>query len=442
MIKPVEVVTVSSKKTIFKDGSQANSIEVINFTYSDGNECAYNLIAQKDLYQVGDKAVFIQPDYCLTDNLLFTSFIRPGGDEKKSKLGKNFRIRAVKFNFSFENESTPIYSYGILLPFKEVVAFVTNSNGSGTVPRHVIEEMVSENESDYLQTALGITKYEEPESAGHGQSKGNMPSFLYKTDETNIENCKGLVIVALNDGEEIGGSVKRDGSSWTMYVKKDEESEWKYGICSRSLEKKLTPEVTIKKYDSDGNEYHPYLNKETNSTGWYCDALFKFQTEEETKDFTSKTEIVKDSWIEVAEKGGYIEKLFNYCKENGIQLAFRGELCGTGLKGSGNKNNPDSKNPQQIVLFGVDDLTSGYAIRVNNSSVHNLESIATKLQLPYATDEIVLQNISYDELAKECMAYFEKMKSKGQLIEGLVLRTKNSNRVSAKFMNPEYDSKK
>jgi glycerol kinase len=60
------------------------------------------------------------PDYCVPPTVLFQEYYAPGGDMKKSKLGKRGRIRAVKFNFSFENSVDPIYSNGIILPLKLV----------------------------------------------------------------------------------------------------------------------------------------------------------------------------------------------------------------------------------------------------------------------------------------------------------------------------------
>lgn len=194
MTKPVEIVTVSKIIPIYKDGQEANSINVINFNFSDGSECGYNVIAQKGLYEIGSKAVYIQPDYCLSDIKLFDSFIRPNGEINKSKLGKNFRIRAIKFNFQFENSTDPIYSFGILMPKKEVDSFLN-----------------IDSDVDDIAELLGVTKYEEPESAGSGLIKGSFPSFCYKTDEENIMNIKSKVSKLCDGNTELGISIKHDG---------------------------------------------------------------------------------------------------------------------------------------------------------------------------------------------------------------------------------------
>ena len=169
MIKPVEIVEVNKIIPVYKNGEEANSIQVINFKFKNGDECGYNVIAQKGLYEIGSKACYIQPDYCLSDIGLFNSFTMPDNDPKKSRLGKNNRVRAIKFNFSFANSTDPIYSFGVLLPKSEVDSFIGKDS-----------------DTDDITEILGITKYEEPETAGFGLIAGDFPSFLYKTDE---ENC-------------------------------------------------------------------------------------------------------------------------------------------------------------------------------------------------------------------------------------------------------------
>lgn len=57
------------------------------------------------------------PDYVLPDIPLFESFTR---------LGKNRRLRAIKFNFSTDIESSdPVYSMGIVLPMDSVLDYET-----------------------------------------------------------------------------------------------------------------------------------------------------------------------------------------------------------------------------------------------------------------------------------------------------------------------------
>lgn len=422
MIKPVEIVTISKIIPIYKDGQEANSINVINFVFKNGDECGYNVISQKGLYEIGSKAVYIQPDYCLSDLPIFDSFIRPFGEINKSKLGKNNRIRAIKFNFQFENITDPIYSFGILLPKNEIDKFI---NG--------------DSDCDDITEKLGITKYEEPEGAGSGLVKGGFPHFMYKTDEENINNIKSIVKRIIEKGQELGITIKTDGSSFTQYFRKNEDVFYT-GICSRSMEKKLEQSY-VSEYVNNDNKYHKYIHPETKIKGWYCDKLQDFKTDEEVKDFETIMIEVKDSWIELSKKTGLFEKGMKYCIDNDVELVFRGEIYGQGLKGSGNKLNPDSNAKQNLRIFGIDNLESGFSIREHYGKKHNLKSVCETLELDY-TIPLIFKLNSYEELCEICENIFKDEKSKGKIIEGVVIRTMNSNDLSCKYMNAEYDSKK
>jgi len=74
----VNIVTIKNKIPLFKGDDKAERIEIIKLIEND-----FELVSQKDLYQIGDKAVYIQPDFCLSNIPLFQSFI------EGSYLGKN-----------------------------------------------------------------------------------------------------------------------------------------------------------------------------------------------------------------------------------------------------------------------------------------------------------------------------------------------------------------
>lgn len=425
MTKSVEIVVITKIIPVYKDTVEASNINVVNFSFSNGDECAYNVITQKGLYEVGSKAIYIQPDYCLSDLPIFESFLRPFGDESKCRLGKNFRIRALKFNFQFDNSSDPIYSFGILMPLDDVNSYINTTY----------------NEDD-LSEILGITKYEDPEDSGSGLIKGDFPSHMYKTDEENINNIKSHVSRVINSGQELGISIKVDGSSISIYFKK-ESDEWVYGICSRNQEKKIEQFYIDKYVDIDNNEYHKYIDPTTKVKGWYCDNTSIFMTQEEID--ASNMSIIKrdviDSWVEVSTKHGFVENGLEYCKNNNVELVFRGELNGSGLKGSGNKQNPHSNSKQNIILFGVDSLETGFSKRQHYGNDHNLKVISEVLDLPITYVQVVKPN-SYEDLISYCDNIFKEEKSQGRLIEGVVIRTMHSNDLSCKYLSPEYDSKK
>ena len=443
MTKIVEIVTINNLVPIFKDGIQANSIEVVKFNFENGNECGFNVIAQRGLYEIGSKAIYIQPDYCLSENELFSSFISPGGDTKKSRLGKNNRIRAIKFNFNFDGYRDPIYSNGILIPIREVESFLgTKLLCDGIQNENLLEVPLLEVPllEVPLHELLGITKYEEPETAGSGLIAGEFPSFMYKTDEENALNIIDHIKSIISEGQELGITLKRDGSSHTTYFKVIDE-EYKSGVCSRSQEKKMDQTFVTDYIDTDGNNYHRYFNKETNTKGWFCDETSQFKTDGEISELTPITKEVKDSWVELAKSSGLLEGGLEYCKTHGVQLAFRGEIIGQGLKGSGNKVNPDANEKQKLVLFGIDDLSEGFSKRINYSSPHNLRDVSKILQIEY-TQSVVVKPKTFDEFVEICDGIFAKEKSEGRIIEGVVVRTMYTNDLSCKYMNQEYDSKK
>lgn len=422
MVKIAEIVEITKIVPIFKDGEEATAIGVAKFKFADGGECGFNVIAQKGLYSPGSKAVYIQPDYCLPDSELFSSFTAPGGNPNKSRLGKHNRIRAIKFNFSFEGSSDPIYSNGILMPLDEVIASV------GEI-------------GEDLGAQLGVYKYEEPETGGSGLTAGEFPSFMYKTDEPNAMNLVDHIKRVIAEGQELGITIKRDGSSHTTYFKL-EGDEYRVGVCSRGQEKKMDQQMAVAYYDDEGRKYRKHYDKDAGVRGWMCEETEDFVTDEQAAaDLSPLMETVKDSWVELAKSSGVLEKGLEYCKEHGLQLAFRGEIIGQGLKGSGNKVNPDANEKQKLVLFGIDDLSEGHSKRINYSSVHNLRDVAKAIGVEY-TPVHIAKFSSFEDMCEYCDGIFEKEKAEGRIIEGVVVRTMYTNDLSCKYMNPEYDAKK
>jgi len=432
-MKAVDIVIVNELIPIYKNGEEANAIQVARIKDREGNSCQFNIIVGKGLYNIGDNVIYIQPDYCLPDTELFKEYIKPGNDPSKCRLGRKGRIRALKFNFTFKDDVNPIYSNGIIIPSSECA--------------EVVSKALVDNEYD-LQTELKVIKYvaeDSFDSQRSGMSKGLLPSYLYQTDEVRIENIKEHVELVYQEGEILGGTMKRDGSSASISVRLNPIStvkEYELSVCSRALEKKLDQKY-VSAYKEEGVLLHPFFNKETNIRGWMNDATNTFYTNDEA---ASKFEPImteqKDAWVDTVKKHDYLNKLLEYCKTNNVQLALRGELIGEGNKGSGNKLNADAKSgPSKIVWFGVDDLSSGHATRIHYGQKHNLKEVCEALGFEY-TEELFEGKFTYDELIKKCNEYFEKVKTEtGRIVEGIVIRSKYSNRLSCKFINGEYDSK-
>lgn len=395
----VTIVTIKGKNQLFKKEEPANSIEMIEL-----HEVGFELVAQKGLYEIGDKAVYIQPDFCLSDIPLFESYLRPNGDESKSMLGKvngsPRRIRAKKFNLSKEPNGDPVYSNGILIPILEVRDYLNIG---------LTEVLVNTN----LTELLGITKYEEPEPVSKsglrsGQTEGKFPEGIYKTDEENINNLWNHIEKKIGYPITLVGTEKVDGSSITIGVTPKIPEGF---ICSRNLRKKL--------------KINKVVGRRKQSVWEMIKSWFGVKT-----DLNLYEEVQNDD--DFVKFG--IEYL-NMLKSTGdTNLIFRGELNGGKLKGSGNKNNPASKLPANIKFFGVDVTDElGNAIRLPHS---NFKSICNLLDFPMVDEVFHKEFSSKEELLLECNNYF-----KNNMIEGIVVRTPDG-KFSAKVMNLEYDSKK
>lgn len=393
-MRAVEIVTVKNKLPLYKKDEPALQIELIEL-----EEVGYELVAQKHLYNVGDKAILILPDYNVSDIPLFDSFIRPNGDESKSMLGKvggqARRIRAKKFNLSKEPNGLPVYSNGILLPILAVQEYIESIN----------KWYLLNSDWSNITELLEITKYEEPEiGSGSGlKTMGSMsfPQGLYKTDEENINNIWNSIKYPIR----LIGTEKVDGSSITIGITPVIPEGF---ICSRNLRKKLT----VKKHVGRRNK--TFLET---IMFWKKPDLNIYKEVPTEDDF-------------VLHGLPYLDKL----KESGItNLILRGELNGGKLKGSGNKNNPASKEEVNIQFFGSDALIDGVSVK---DDYFNFDIQSRLLEFPKVKLVFNMEFNSKEELLEVCNEYFKNNK-----IEGIVVRTKDS-RFSAKIMNLEYDSKK
>ena len=370
----VQIVTIKELLPLYKDGSEALKIQLATMEEND-----FKVVVGKGIYNVGDRAIYIQPDYCLPDSELFGSFTKPDGDVNKSKLGKNNRIRAIKFNFS-DGKAPKVYSNGILMPYETMSLFIQIENYTAAIEKRL---------PNYAEV-FDVTKYEEPETSQIGNAKGNLPSGIYKTDETNINNLKKEITAIFEDVDQknrvLIGTLKVDGSSITIYYK-DENT---YGICSRSQEKKL--------FDENGN-------------------------------------VSQDDWVQLGMP--ILEKLKTYKKP----LVIRGEIFGSSLKGSGNKKNFSKDYKKTLWVFGIDDYSSGVAIPM---APVEYTTLAAQLELQTVPVIFTERFDSVEELKQKCQEYFEnnEFSKDGKLVEGIVVRTFYNNSFSAKIMNDAYDAEK
>lgn len=388
-MEPVSILTVKAKLPLYKGEELATRVELIQL-----EEVGFEIVSQKDLYEVGDKAVYIQPDYNLSDLPIFLDFIAPKGSTSNSLLGKvdgiPKRIRARKFNLH-RGDGVVIYSNGILLPISEV--------------KEEIGDIVF---SCDLTKELGITKYEEPEpSSNMKQSTGlKFPSFLYRTDETNINMLYGHIENQLTYPIILIGTQKIDGSSITIGV----TDEFPEGfICSRNMRIPFTYKKVT------GRRNKTLLEKLMFWTNPDLRIVEEFNNE--------------SIFLQIGRP--YLNALLAKGKNN---VVLRGELNGSGCKGSGNKLNPSKGEANNIKFFNIDTKECDGQYR----KLPYYSYTAFCREFNFQTVPFIFEKTfnSKQEIIDTCEAYF-----KDHLIEGIVLRTPDS-KFSTKYMNNYYDSKK
>lgn len=395
-----KLVTVKKKTPLFKGEEQANSIELIEL-----EEVGNLVVSQIGLYEIGDKALFIEPDFCIPDDELFSDYFRPYGDEKKSKLGRNGRIKAIKFNLHTGN-GLPTYSYGILMPLELVNKFT--------------KKPLEWEKEDKIDEILKVIKYEEPDEVQGTNPSKSFPDGMYKTDETNINNLWGRIKYPIT----LIGSQKIDGSSITLYSKLTASGERVSGICSRNLENPLTYRKKVGKREYSWYERF-FIWCKKHCVGLTQEDIFIFE------DVESDSEFVKVG-------KPYLESLNTMLEGSDFSIALRGELNGKGLKGSGNKNNPSVKEEPNIKFYAADDYSLGTTIRVGESDFNN---IITDLGFTRCKKYFTRKMRCKADIVNLCEQIIAKEKAKGNIIEGIVLKTPEGD-FSCKYMNLEYDSKK
>lgn len=395
MEKAVQIVTIKNKFPLYKGQEKAERVEGVSF-----NELGYEIVSQKDLYEVGDRAVLILPDYSLSDIKLFKSFTEPGGDPKKSLLGRvggePRRVRAKKFNLSKTPDGDKVYSNGILLPYLEVINYLNSIKYKGF-------DLFSNLEDFDLQEVLGITKYEAPEESVGGPKVGkasSFPSGIYKTDETNIYNQIGRIEFPI----VLTGTLKVDGSSISIMIKDGEPM-----VCSRNMRKPFFYEKVVGYRKKGLLDYLMFWKK------------FDGRIVEEVDN-------MDDDFVKYGRP--YISVLESFKEDN---IVLRGELCGAHLRGSGNKNNPHKSKEPGVLFFGIDRIIDGVAKRLPPNEFFKE---ADRLGIP-TVDYIFCKRFNtFGEIIEECDKYFKE-----NLVEGIVVRSEDGS-FSAKCMNLEYDSKK
>ena len=231
--------------------------------------------------------------------------------------------------------------------------------------------------STEVSTLIGVTKYDPPQPQ-QLDALGYPPTGLPKTDEERYQNLDGL----LPYGERVDITLKIDGQSTTYYCKLNAETEeWETGICSRSL--RLKPE---------------------------CD----------------------NNYTRAEARYNVLEKLKEYCINNSVSLAVRGEVYGAGIQASG--NNPHASGAVNFALFSVWNFdTHAYECTTDRHYYANLGYALNIPCVPCIEKDVVLTPEIVKYYAQEIDTVDDKP------FEGVVVKHHTG---SFKVINLSYDERK
>lgn len=314
----------------------ADQIEVVNIL-------GWKIVVRKeDKFKEGDLVICCEIDSVLPEKPEF-EFLR----------NKKFRVRTAKFRQQI--------SQGICFPLS------------------ILPEGTNISEGADVTEILGIEQYIYQIPAQlQGMIKGDYPSFIQKTDETRIQVLQD--VLKRHKGTKCYITEKVDGSSATYYYKNGE-----FGVCSRNLELKESPENTIWK-------------------------------------------LAREMKIE--------EKLRAY----GKNIALQGEIIGNGIQ-----KNPLRLENTKILFFNVFDIDqykyldfADFKALIDNFELETVPIIDTNYTLTDNMEELVKLSISNSIINPKI--YREGIVIR-PLIEKFDMKLSQgfgSGRLSFKCVNPEY----
>lgn len=240
--------------------------------------------------------------------------------------------------------------------------------------------------------------------------RDNKNLFVSKLLVHNCNNLWGHIQNKLGYPVHLIGTEKVDGSSVSLITDRGKTS-----VGSRTYIKTPTiVKVTGRKTPSLWDRIKMFF-------GVKVDLLIREEVEND------------DQFITLAKP--YVKKIEEMVIEGKVPNKFilRGEGNGQSWKGSGNKNNPHSKNEPSITFYGADNYENNIAVKADETTFQSYMEVLGFNRCTVVFDKIFN---SREELEQECKEYF-----KTHLIEGIVVRTPDS-KFSSKYMNDEYDSKK
>ena len=188
--------TLASIK-IIKNITNIENSDTLALATIDG----WGVVVKRGEYQIGDTVIYCEIDSWIPTEI--APFLTKGKSPKEYLGIKGERLKTIRLRGTL--------SQGLILP-TSILNFTFK-----------IDDDVSE--------ALSIVKWEPPVNASlGGESRGNFPIEIPKTDEIRIQSIKDYSLLA---GRQFVMHEKLEGSSITIYRRNGE-----FGVCSRNIDLK------------------------------------------------------------------------------------------------------------------------------------------------------------------------------------------------------------
>lgn len=230
-------------------------------------------------------------------------------------------------------------------------------------------------DGDDVTALLGVDHYDDvsapfmPSPVQCGEKKSDFPSWIQKTDEERIQSIDDPFGTC--HGKTFEVTIKRDGSSLTAFYAPSYCPEDPFGVCSRNM--------ALKRPDSDSQS--KYWN--------------------------------------VILQNGYDKAISKYCADNGVELAFQGELVGPGVNG-----NRSLFKDFEWHVFRIFDIGNQCFVECSER-----RRICESIGLPHVP--VVDESLDVDakfSTVDEIVAFADGLDDRGNMREGLVFKENGTSR--------------
>ena len=171
------------------------------------------VVVKKGEFNVGDLVVYFEIDSWVPTEL--APFLSKGNEPREYNEVKGEKLRNIKLR--------GCRSQGLVLPLS-----ILPTNDSFT--HDPVEAAVVWAKGELCGDLLGVQKWEAPEGFSSGNSKGNFPSAVPKTDAERIQNLRRELEYWIAQGCTFEVTEKLHGTSFTALV-----IDGEFGVCSRNL---------------------------------------------------------------------------------------------------------------------------------------------------------------------------------------------------------------